>query len=174
MRLIGSKRLPQIRPSAWDGTAEIKMRDTQSVEGRHDSTNIFDAELNQFLHEGPPALFCRRWLAPVLACGLPNVAGAAKGLEIVSVPRVAASVERGHVVALKPTGPPTHDAAPPVTLEDGTADGGPVAGIQRDVVAAHVFFCDGGFPTRSLGMQFRELIPIISLHCPKAGLMLAA
>ena len=67
------------------------------------------------------------------------MAGAAKRLQPVHVVRVLAglALHRHDMIALKATGPAARDATPAVALENGPADDGPAAAVQRNVERAH-------------------------------------
>ena len=70
------------------------------------------------------------------------MAFSAQSLEAVLVVGVLArlALQRRDVVTLKPTGLTTFDAPVSIALEYGASHGGPAAGIQEDVMAAHALF----------------------------------
>ena len=88
-----------------------------------------------------PSGLDRRKLAAVFPCGLGDVAGSAQRLQVVRIPRIAAPVEWRHVVAFEPARPAAQDAAVAVALEHGASHLRPSAGVQVDMVAAHILGC---------------------------------
>ena len=95
----------------------------------------------------------------------------AQGLEAVRVEGVLArfALQGVYMIALKPTRPAALATPITVALEDGPADGGPVAGSQADVVLTHlaprgmaksVLRCcpwvEDVFPTTDCGCRLRR------------------
>ena len=78
------------------------------------------------------------------------MAGPAKRLQTVWVEGVLPGLplKRGDVIAFQFSGPAALGTAPAVAREDGAPDGGPAAGIQVDVAAAHSKWFDLRAPLR--------------------------
>ena len=94
---------------------------------------------NHAVDERPPRHGARSQLAAVLARGLFQVAGPAKGLEPVHVPWVLPwlALQRRDVIAFEPPRPAAHKAPPAVTVEHGAAHGLPAPLIEARMVTAH-------------------------------------